>query len=336
MVMVALIVISIILGLIVLATVLRPLWASARGVALGIASISLLSAGLLYQLLGTPQALNPAAREAPKTLEAAIEQLKTALARDPKQAEGWVLLAQAYQRTGDTGGAREAFAKAAALSPDDADLQTDAAQARANADAAHNFDASALALLHHALEVNPKHQRARWFLGVAQRQAGQNGEAAATWEPLLAQVDASTAASLRKEINVARGLAGQAPLPDAPPAAAAQALLTVNVSLDPALAARVRLQPDAKVFVIARQVGGPPMPVAAQKHAVSELPFSASLSDADSPMPTLKLSQMTEVELVARLSSTGEAMPQAGDLQSKPVRVQLPAKGAVELVIGTP
>ena len=87
------------------------------------------------------------------------------------------------------------------------------AQARANADAAHNFDASALALLHHALEVNPKHQRARWFLGVAQRQAGQNGEAAATWEPLLAQVDASTAASLRKEINVARGLAGQAPLP---------------------------------------------------------------------------------------------------------------------------
>jgi cytochrome c-type biogenesis protein CcmH len=171
---------------------------------------------------------------------------------------------------------------------------------------------------------------------VAQRQAGQNGEAAATWEPLLAQVDASTAASLRKEINVARGLAGQAPLPDAPPAAAAQALLTVNVSLDPALAARVRLQPDAKVFVIARQVGGPPMPVAAQKHAVSELPFSASLSDADSPMPTLKLSQMTEVELVARLSSTGEAMPQAGDLQSKPVRVQLPAKGAVELVIGTP
>jgi cytochrome c-type biogenesis protein CcmH len=98
----------------------------------------------------------------------------------------------------------------------------------------------------------------------------------------------------------------------------------------------VRLQPDAKVFVIARQVGGPPMPVAAQKHAVSELPFSASLSDADSPMPTLKLSQMTEVELVARLSATGEAMPQAGDLQSKPLRVQLPAKGAVELVIGTP
>lgn len=104
---------------------------------------------------------------------------------------------------------------------------------------------------------------------------------------------------------------------------------------DPALAARVRLQADAKVFVIARQVGGPPMPVAAQKHAASELPFNASLSDADSPMPTLK-PQMTEVELLARLSATGEAMPQAGDLQSKPLRVHLPAKGAVDLVIGSP
>ena len=141
------------LGLIVLATLLRPLWHGARGLALGIGVLALTSAGLLYTLLCTPQALDPAAREAPQTLEAAIEQLKTALARDPKQAEGWVLLAQAYQRTGDTGGAREAFAKAAALSPDDADLQTDAAQARANADTAHNFDASALSLLHHALEA---------------------------------------------------------------------------------------------------------------------------------------------------------------------------------------
>ena len=76
------------------------------------------------------------------------------------------------------------------------------------------------------------------------------------------------------------------------------------------------------------------MPVAAQKHAASELPLHASLSDADSPMPTLKLSQMQQVDVLARLSVSGEAMPQPGDLQSKPLRVQLPAKGPLELVIG--
>ena len=57
------------LCLIVLATLLRPLWRDARGVALGIGAITLVSTALLYQLVGTPQALDPASRLAPRTLE---------------------------------------------------------------------------------------------------------------------------------------------------------------------------------------------------------------------------------------------------------------------------
>lgn len=322
------------LCLIVLAALLRPLWRDARGVALGVGVIVLFSGTLLYKLVGTPQALDPASRQAPQTLEEAIVQLKAALARDPQQAEGWALLGQAYQRMDDAANARDAFAKAAKLAPDNADLLAEAAQSRAMADPNHAFDAQALALLDAALKVNPNHQRARWFLGVAQRQSGRNAEAAATWEPLLAQVDANTATSLRKEIDAARAQAGLPPLPQATQSAAQPILLSVRVTLDPALAARVRLQPDATVFVIARQAGGPPMPVAAQKHAVSELPFTAELGDADSPMPTLKLSQVRDVELVARLSASGEANRQDGDLESPPVRIALPADKPVELVIG--
>lgn len=322
---------ALLLCLLVLATLLRPLWHGARGVALGIGIAVLLSTGLLYKLVGTPQALDPATRQAPRTLEEAVVQLKAALARDPAQADGWALLGQAYQRLGDATNARDAFARAARLAPDNADILTEAAQSRAMADAGRTFDAQAVALLNAALKADPAHQRARWFLGVAQRQAGRNAEAAATWAPLLGQVDAATATGLRKEINAARAQAGLPPL--AEPAAPAP-LLSVKVSLDPALAARVR--PDATVFVIARQVGGPPMPVAVQKHAVSELPFTAALGDADSPMPTLKLSQLREVELVARLSDSGMAMRQDGDLESKPVRVTLPASGPVTLVIDTP
>jgi len=106
------------------------------------------------------------------------------------------------------------------------------------------------------------------------------------------------------------------------------------VKLDPGFASRVRLRGDAQVFVIAREPGGAPMPVAVEKHAISELPFIATLDDGDSPMPTRKLSQLREVELVARLSASGNAMPQDGDIDSAPVRVALPAKGPVELVIG--
>ncbi len=329
--MTAFIAIAALLCLIVLAMLLRPLWRDARGVALGIGIAVLLSTALLYRLVGTPQALDPAARRAPQTIEEAIVQLKAALARDPQQAEGWALLGQAYQSRGDAAEARDAFAKAAKLAPASADFLTEAAQSRAMAETSRSFDAQALALLESALKVDPGHQRARWFLGVAQRQAGKNAEAAATWEPLLAQVDAPTAASLRKEIDAARAQAGLPPLAEP---AAAPALLSVSVTLDPDLAARVRLRPDASVFVIARQIGGPPMPVAAQKHAVSELPFTATLGDADSPMPTLKLSQLREVELVARMSASGEANRQDGDLESKPVRVTLPSDKPIELVIG--
>lgn len=328
--MAAFLAIAALLCLLVLAVLLRPLWRDARGVAVGVGILTLLSTALLYRLEGTPQALDPAVRHAPQTLEEAVVQLKTALARDPQQADGWALLGQAYLRMDNATGARDAFGKAAQLAPGNADILVEAAQSRALADAGHVFDAQALALLNAALASNPHHQRARWFLGVAQRQAGNNAEAAATWAPLLAQVDTATATSLRKEINAARE---QASLPPLPEPAKQPTLLTVTVKLDPALAARIRLQPDASVFVIAHQPGGMPMPVAAQKHALSELPFTAELSDADSPMPTLKLSQMREIELVARLSASGSAERQADDLESKPVRLTLPAKGPVGLVI---
>lgn len=319
---------AVLLCFFVLTLLLRPMWRQARGVALGIGIIALCSTALLYRLVGTPQALNPALRQAPQTLEEAIVQLKAALERDPLQAEGWVLLGQAYQRQGNAAAATDAISKAAKLAPENPEILTSAAQARALADSNHVFDAQALAWLNAALKADPNHQRARWFLGVAQRQAGKNSEAAATWEPLLTIVDKPTAASLLHEINTARSEAGLPPL--AEPAAAAT-LASVEVTIDPALLKT--LPPTASVFVIAHQVGGSPMPVAAKKLALTDLPLQAELSDDDSPMPTLKLSQMKEVELVARISQSGEANKQTGDIESKPVRVALPATKTVVLRI---
>ncbi|HSD17115.1 MAG TPA: cytochrome C biogenesis protein [Thermomonas sp.] len=331
--MAAFVALAAVLCIATLAVLLRPLWRDARGVALGIGVAMLLSTGLMYMLVGTPRALDELARHAPQTLGDAIVQLEAELQRDPRQAEGWRLLGQAYQREGKALQARDAFAKAAALLPGDADLLTEAAQARALANEARVFDGQAVDLLERAIAKDASHQRARWFLGIARRQAGDNAAAAATWEPLLAQVDAATAASLRKEIDAARADAGLPALAGAPDAGPT---LTVQVSLDPDFASRARLRGDATVFVIARAPDGPPMPVAVEKRMLSELPFSATLDDGDSPMPTLKLSQMKAVVLVARLSESGIANRQEGDIESKPVRVALPANEPVTLVIGQP
>lgn len=330
--------IAVVLTLAVLAGVLWPLWRESRGLVVGAMLALGLATFALYRTIGTPAALNapasasPAA--APATLEAAVAELQAELKGNPDQPEGWRLLGKSLAALGDYNGSRDAFAKALAMIPDDPDLLVETAQSRLYAAQDRKLDAEAIALLQRALVLQPDHQRAAWFLGMSQRQNGQPAEAAKTWEPLLSKVDASTAATLRTQINEARTDAGLPPLPAAKPANAPGNGITVKVSLDPDFAARVRLRGDASVFVIARVPGGPPMPVAAEKHALQDLPLTLTLDDGDSPMPTQKLSALKEVELIARLSASGNAMRQEGDLESAPVRVTLPAKRPVELVLG--
>lgn len=333
--MASFVVAAVLLGLLVLGGALWPLWRRAPRAAGGLLVVLGVCAVALYLLVGTPQALEPQATQAPATLDAAVARLQDELQRNPQAAEGWQLLGRALAAQGKPEQARDAFARAARLLPDDPDALVEAAQSRSLADPQRRLDQEAVAMLEHALALQPSHQRARWFLGVAQRQRGQPALAAATWEPLLTQVDASTANSLRAQINAARSEAGQPPLQaDTPAAAPASAGVNVEVSLDPDLATRVQLSGDATVFVIARQAGGPPMPVAVQKHTLQDLPLRITLGDADSPMPTMKLSALKEVELIARLSASGNAQRGEGDLESAPVRVKLPAKDPVKLVIG--
>lgn len=328
------------LTLLVLGGALWPLWRGSRGPMIGLVLLLCLAASALYRIVGTPAGiLAPPAQTAamPQTLDEAIAALREELKRSPNEPEGWRLLGRSLATQGDLAGSRDAFAKALSLQPDNADLMVDAAQSRSLADPQRRFDDEALALLQRALQTQPQpqHQRATWFLGIAQRQRGQAAEAAKTWEPLLTQVDAATAASLRQQVDAARAEAGLPPLPESAASANSNAL-TVKVALDPDFASRVRLRGDASVFVIARMPGGPPMPVAVEKHALSELPLTVTLDDADSPMPTQKLSALKEVELVARISASGNAMREDGDIESAPVRVAIPVDKPIELKIGTP
>lgn len=327
------------LAILALAFVLRPLWRGRPLPAAALLGALLLATAGLYWLIGTPAALDYTAPRAPATIEEAIAELENDLQRDPRQIDGWRLLGRAYRERQQPAESRDAYARAAALAPDNDDVQVEYAESRALADPAHRFDDEAVTSLQVVLKRSPQHQRARWFLGIAQRQADKPADAAQTWEPLLALVNANTAATLRPQIDAARAAAGLPPLPaaekNAPSAASANAL-TVKVSLDPDFASRVRLRADASVFVIARKPGGPPMPVAVEKHSLQDLPLTVTLDDADGPMPTQKLSALQEVEVFARLSASGNAMRQEGDLESGPIRVTLPAKQPVELVIGAP
>jgi cytochrome c-type biogenesis protein CcmH len=337
---------SIALAIAVFGLVLRPLW---REKPLSTAIIATAFVGgtlALYRFVGTPQALDIDSVQTPHNMAEAVAMLERKMAQTPER-EGFVLLAEAYTRLERHQDASKAWERALSMaSTDRSALPTElaaAAEARMQTDLNRRFDARAVEYLERALEQDPQHQRARFFLGLALRQQGKAKEAATMWEPLLTQLDAANAVTLRKEVQAARRDAGLPPLPsaaepdrDTGSATQNDAGIRVVVALDPDFAARVRLRGDASVFVIARAVGGPPMPVAVEKHPVSALPLRIVLDDADSPMPTAKLSSLKEVELVARLSESGDAMRQENDLESKPVRVSLPAKAAVTLTLGTP
>ena len=102
------------------------------------------------------------------------------------------------------------------------------------------------------------------------------------------------------------------------------------VSLAPGLAAKA-LSMDT-LFVFAREVNGPPMPVSIVRATRQGLPFTFRLDDSTSPMPSRKLSAAGPVVIVARLSKSGQAMPQSGDLEgtSQPVK---PGANKITLVI---
>lgn len=325
--MTAFVIASALLVVATLAYVTRALWRPGFSPGLAVTAMLAGTTALLYVLVGTPAALDPAHRDPPKTLGDAITQLQAELERNPDQPEGWRVLARALASQGRSDEALAAYARAIERAPD-ADVLTEAAETRARSNPQRRFDDTSVAMLRRALELQPAHQRARWFLGIAQRQAGDAAEAARTWEPLLAMVDATTAATLRPQIDAARTAAGLAPLPapDAAPAAG----LAVRVALAPALGASM---PDnATVFVIAR-APGTVMPVAVKRLEASSFPLNVTLDDRDSPMPTARLSQLPRVEALVRVSQSGQANAQAGDLESAPVVIENAPGASVELVI---
>ncbi|MGN3935381.1 tetratricopeptide repeat protein [Xanthomonas citri pv. mangiferaeindicae] len=329
---------GLVIALLAFGLVLRPLWRDARGLAASVAVLLLAASAALYWLVGTPGAMTQPTNRlpTPRSLDEAIVQLRAALVSNPDQAEGWVLLGRSLSSQQKFAEARDAFARAVALRPDEADVLVAAAQARMLADDSGRPDPEAMRLLEHALAMQPDHQRARWFLGVVQRQAGEPAKASATWEPLLSVVDTKTRPGLLEQINAARQEARLEPIqaPAAPTAAAASGKrIQVRVTLDAEFAKRAGLPGDTSVFVIAR-AADTPMPVAVEKHALSELPLTLTLDDGDSPMPTRTLSSLDHVQLLARLSRSGNAMRQADDVESAPVTIALPAAAPVELVIG--
>ena len=327
--------------------------------ALAVALLLPAGAFFLYRQSGEPRALDPNqqiasadnphaedAQGAPVDMDQAVAGLVAKLEADPQNSSGWALLGRAYQSMGRFAEARDALKRALDLEPGNHELTVEYAQALALSGEGRRIAGESRSLIEGVLKADPDHQRALWLIGISDYQAGDYTAAIAAWNRLLPALppDSDIAASVRTQIAEAQSLGGMNPAPRAAssapdstpapaetPATGSSPRLTVNVSLDPAL--KDRIDPAATLYVYARAESGPPMPLAIQRLAAGDLPVSVTLDDSMGMMPSMKLSLFPKVVIVARVSSSGNAQAQSGDLQTQVEGIEVGRKTPIDLVI---
>ncbi|WNF48251.1 c-type cytochrome biogenesis protein CcmI [Pseudomonas sp. SG20056] len=239
----------------------------------------------------------------PKTIEEMTARLEAAVKNDPKSAESWYFLGRTYMAQERAADAAVAFERAVDVAGREPELLGQWAQALYFS-GNKQWTEQLQALTDEALKGDPAEVTSLGLLGIAAYEAGQFQQAIDRWQQLVGVLPAEDPSRLAIQggIDRAREQLG-APATDAAPAASQG--LTVRVALAAELQAKV--QPGDAVFIFARAVSGPPMPLAVKRLSVADLPAEVSLSDSDAMMPQLKISGFEQVQLVARISRSGNA-----------------------------
>jgi cytochrome c-type biogenesis protein CcmH len=317
---------AILLGCLAVAFAISALWQKSRGLALVLALLVPVAAGVLYWHKGAPAALNPANVTPPKTIPEAIAQLERLTQADPKNFGDQATLARAYMAAQKWPEAAAAYRRALALDYQ-TDLSVEYAEALLRSSPDRRFPPEAVKILEKALTNNPQNERALFFYGLHLRMSGQPAKAAEVWQRLLTMLDPGATTELRKQIDAARAEAGEAPLP----APETLPSVHVRVNIEPTLARAAK--PGAVLFVFARGSDGSGPPVAVKRLPVGKFPMEVDLTDFDSPMPTAKLSSQKEVVVAALLSQSGVAKPTSGDLDTEPATVAVAKEAKVEITL---
>ena len=277
-----------------------------------------------------------------------VEQLAKRMEQQPDDVEGWVMLARSYASMGQYEKAVPAYRKALALRKDDAGLLADFADLLGVAQG-RSLEGEPSQVIEQALKIDPNQLKALALAGTAAFNREDYKGALKHWEkmvavgpaddPFVQQIqggidEARRRAGMAPATPVAKALAAQpAPAPATAqagaggdkPAAAGNGRVSGTVSLSPALKAQAA--PEDTVFVFARPAEGSRMPLALVSRKVKELPFEFTLDDGNALSPAMKLSSQSRVIVGARVSKSGQAMTQPGDLQGLSAAVPLGANG---------
>jgi cytochrome c-type biogenesis protein CcmH len=299
----------------------------------------------VYLANGTPRAVDPRlaggggnAQPDEKQIVAMVDTLAKKVRERPDDVQGVALLARSMGVLGRFKESAEAYAHLNALVPNDPQVLADYADALGMAQG-RTLVGRPYELAKQALAIEPKHKKALALAGTAALDEGDYGNALRHYQTLGAELpkeseDASQVRAIVAEVMMKAAAAGQVlgtPPPKPAPAPAAQSKsVSGSVSVAPAIAAKIG---DADtLFIFARAENGPRMPLAILRGSAKQLPMTFSLDDTHAMAPGMNLSSASAVRIEARISRSGNAMPQPGDLVGTSAVVQPGARDVKILV----
>lgn len=308
---------------------------SVKGLAVMLILLIPVSAGLLYLQFSTgfqvnSQSQNQVAGQQ-QSMDDAITALLARLQEQPGDIEGWKLLGRSYFAQQDYAKAAQVYEKLKQITQSsDPDALVGLAEASAYM-INMRFTSEHKRLLRTALEINPEHERALWYSGYAAYQNEDYRRAAEYWQRLLEQVppgQEDVKSALSKFLADAQQKAGMESVATASSQQASEGKQTegrqiqVTVTIDPALTEQVN--DSDTLFVYARAAQGPKMPLALVRLQPANWPLSVNLNQQQSMIENMSLASFDVVQVIARVSKSGMATPQTGDLigESEPIDLQ--------------
>ena len=267
---------------------------------------------LIYQLLGEPNALKKAELQATETkaienIAEMVGKLEQRLKAQPNDPEGWLMLGRSFSYLQQYQKAAKAFAELYHLQPDNLEAMMQYAN---NLAMARNGSLAGepAQLVAKVLERDPNNANALWLAGMAKAEEGSFVEAKAHWQKLLALLPPDS----QSRPQVLQMLAALEQEMGKSSESAPRVAFQVKVDISPEL--KAKLPPESTVFIYAQAVNGPKMPLAIVRRQLADLPLQVTLSDAQAMRPDMKLSDQSQLNIVARVSKSGQAMSQPGDL----------------------
>ncbi|GLS89429.1 c-type cytochrome biogenesis protein CcmI [Psychromonas marina] len=294
---------------------------------------------------------DPDARPTEQDLRDIMLGLRTQLANDANDADGWLLYSRLGMVFKDTELALDAIKKAYALTPESVDVVLVYAQLKMQKGDEYSQQQAEM-MLAQLLADNPTELQA-WSMYAFMALEKQDFSAAIQrWTQMLTLVDSDSeqAGMLRDSIDYANTQmqsqdsdamstsnsslptvqqSTQKTLESATLDEAGKPIYTVNISISDAV-----LVPESGFLIVyAQAVSGPKMPIAAVKFALTTLPVSTQISDANAMMQGMKLSDQSEFVIKARLSKSGNVMNKEGDWQGTSTVIEAGQLTPINIVI---